>query len=228
MLLGRRRLVDSHQQYARRLLVVRDQERAILAGEVHSEMAQRIAALRFELSGWTDPPPATAIATAATELEQLGDALRALAHRLHPQAIDHHGLGVALKQLQGDLQQKLHFDIFLQLRGDPMPKGGLANTLYRIVQEALNNIRAHTGEEEATVRVEVTATGVVVEIEDQGPGFDQTSDRGAGLAGIGLLSMRERAALAGGTLEIHSEIGTGTLIRVQIPTPSPVDVQAKG
>lgn len=217
VLVGRRRLVESHQQYARRLLVVRDRERAILAGEVHSEMSQRIAALGMELSGWTPPVSPEAVASASEELQALGSDLRALAHRIHPSVAEKHGLDVALQQLRAELRNSLGFDLDLELTGTPMPKGDLGHGLYRIVQEALNNTRNHAEVDSAEVRVVVGMREVTVEIEDAGIGFDQTTDRGRGQQGLGLLSMHDRAALAGATLDVRSRPGAGTLVRVRVP-----------
>lgn len=220
MLLGRRRLADSHRNYARRLLVVRDQERALVAGEVHAELVQRLAALRNELSRWrARPEPATGpeILSAEEELVRLGDALREMAHRLHPSVVKKHGLSVALAGLQQELEGAHHFNVRLHLDGRPLPQEDLGHTLYRIIQEALHNVIRHAGVSEATVTV-VSAEGTIrIEVRDAGVGFDQSTDRGRGLEGLGLISMGERAALAGGTLEVRSRPGAGTVVRAQVP-----------
>jgi signal transduction histidine kinase len=225
MVLSRRRLARADRNYARRLLIVRDQERSLLAGEVHSEMGQRIAALRTELvrSGGRDAPEWLHKATA--ELEVLGDSLRDLAHRIHPKVVEGHGLGVALHTLQREYQNSFQFDVDLQLRGEPMPKGDLGHMLYRIVQEALNNIRRHAGVQEAEVRVDVGGQEIRIEIEDQGAGFDQDTDRGRGLQGLGLISMRERADLIGGSLDVWSRPGSGTRVQVKVPVPGSTNGQ---
>jgi signal transduction histidine kinase len=217
--LARRRLARADRNYARRLLVVRDQERSLLAGEVHSEMNQRISILRTSLvkSGGPDAPDW--LVSATTELAALDDALRDLAHRIHPKVVEGHGLGVALYTLQREDQASFEFDVDVQLRGEPMPKGDLGHMLYRIVQEALNNIRRHAGVQEAEVRVEVGGQEIRIEIEDQGAGFDQDTDRGRGLQGLGLISMRERADLVGGSIDVWSRPGSGTRVQVKVPVP---------
>lgn len=221
-LLGRRRVADSHQQYARRLLVVRDQERAILAEEVHREVSQRIAALQMELSRWNGRTAPEVVAQAKLELERLGSSLRSLTHRLHPRVSEKMGLGVALEDLRDELDETLGFTLRLDLVGAPMPKDTHGHTLYRIVQEAVNNTRRHAGVTEASVRVEVLPDAVLVEVSDQGAGFDPTSDQGRGFQGLGIISIRERAAIIGATVAIQSQPGAGTRLRVRLPrTPVP-------
>ncbi len=220
MLLGRRRLADSHRNYARRLLVVRDQERALVAGEVHAELVQRLAALRNELSRWrARPEPATGpeILSAEEELVWLGDALREMAHRLHPSVVKKHGLPVALAGLQRELKVAHDLDMHLHLDGRELPQDDLGHTLYRIIQEALHNVIRHAGVKEATVMVRSAEGSIQVEVRDAGAGFDQATDRGRGLEGLGLLSMQERAALVGGHLEVRARPGAGTVVRAQVP-----------
>lgn len=219
VLVGRRRLIASHEQYARRLLVVRDQERSLLAGEVHAEMSQRVTGLQMALANEEAPPTPEVVAQTAARLGTLREDLRALAHRMHPAITEKHGLDVALEHLRDELQATLNFEMDLHLSGTPMPKGDLSHSLYRIIQEALNNVRAHAGIDTAEVRVVIGEREITVEVEDTGVGFDQTTDRGRGLEGLGLLSMKDRAVLSGATLDIRSRPGTGTRVRVRVPRP---------
>ena len=95
----------------------------------------------------------------------------------------------------------------------PAPLDEGATELLRIVQEALTNARKHSGAE--NVRVELKAEGddLVVEVEDDGQGFEPDTIS----AGVGLRSMRERAAVLGGKLEVESEPGRGTRVRLRTP-----------
>lgn len=224
MLLGRRRLADSHRNYARRLLVVRDQERAVVAGEVHAELVQRLVALRNELSRWRVAPELatpTEILEAEEAIVRLGDDLRNLAHRLHPSIVKQHGLPVALTGLRDELRKAHGLIVHLHHDGRPLPQTDLGHTLYRIIQEALHNVIRHAGVAEATVSLVAAEGRIQVEVRDQGAGFDQSTDRGRGLEGLGLLSMRERAELAGGTLEVRSRSGAGTVVRCEVPWSMP-------
>jgi len=224
MLLGRQRLADSHRAYARRLLVVRDQERRLMAGEVHAEMVQRVVAIRNELSSWRRgavPPTAATIAQLEARLSNLGEGLRQLAHRLHPSVVENHGLRVALAGLQDELHEAHQFEVEIEHEGADPPRGDRAHTIYRIIQEALLNVVRHAGVGQAAVRVHTSEEAVTFEIEDHGTGFDQTTDAGRGQAGLGVISMRERAEHAGGTLEIASRPGAGTVVRGRVPLGDP-------
>ena len=95
--------------------------------------------------------------------------------------------------------------------------------LYRITQEALNNIHKHAKARHAAVVFERRNGQVVLVIEDDGVGFDRIDAAGAsGARGIGLLGMQERAAIIGGTLEIETSPGKGTTIFVQVPLSEPL------
>ncbi len=220
MLLGRQRLAASHRNYARRLLVVRDQERRLVAGEVHSEMVQRVVAIRNELSSWrrsANPPTPATMAQLEGHLTTLVEGLRQLAHRLHPSVAEHHGLRVALTGLQQELLDAHQFTVTIRQDGAEPPRGDRGHTIYRIIQEALLNVVRHAGVAQAEVRVTTSDDRVAFEVEDRGSGFDQTTAAGRGQSGLGLISMRERAEHAGGTLDIHSRPGSGTLVRGQVP-----------
>jgi two-component system sensor histidine kinase UhpB len=88
--------------------------------------------------------------------------------------------------------------------------------LYRIAQESLRNVATHSGVREAKVRLARESGQIVLEISDQGKGLEPRN----GSVGIGVMSMRERARLAGGTLTLTSQPGTGTIVRVMLPEPS--------
>lgn len=220
MLFGRRRLADSLRDYARRLLLVRDQERALVASEVHAEFAQRLVVLRNEMSQWrARAHPATPAEILRTEeaLVKLGDDLRNLAHRLHPSNVKKLGLLVALTGLQDELKQTHGLTVHLHHDGHPLPRNDLGHALYRIIQEALLNVVRHAGVAEATVSL-ISAEGrVQVEIRDEGAGFDQSTDRGRGLLGLGLISIQERVALAGGRVQIRTRVREGTIVWAEVP-----------
>jgi signal transduction histidine kinase len=95
--------------------------------------------------------------------------------------------------------------------------------LFRLAQEALSNVRKHAGVGQARLRLSKRAHEIVLEVEDHGRGFDRTSVAGAARPGehLGLLGMRERIAQVGGTVEIESRRGEGTLVRASVPVTRP-------
>ena len=90
--------------------------------------------------------------------------------------------------------------------------------IYRVLQEALNNVSRHSGSREAWVRLKFQGTGLRLEVEDHGAGIERNSTQPEGGAmGIGLVGMRERAELIGGTLELEQAQGGGTIVRLKVP-----------
>jgi signal transduction histidine kinase len=102
--------------------------------------------------------------------------------------------------------------------GTPFPLDGNAGVhIYRIVQEALNNVARHSGAREAWVRLDFQKESIQMEVEDHGKGMSEHSAR----QGIGLVAMRERAELLGGRIEfLKPQAGGGTLVRLRVPLAS--------
>ena len=101
----------------------------------------------------------------------------------------------------------------------------LCNTIYRVVQESLTNVRKHAGTNRATVEVQRMADDVHVRVRDRGPGFDVEAARARG---FGLVGMTERVRLAGGTFWIESQPGSGTQVNARLPVPATPAGEADG
>ena len=206
----------------RQRLAAAEEERRRWARELHDETLQSLAALRIRLSiaRKAEQPEALdeAVGVAIGQLEEEIGNLRALITDLRPAALDEFGVAGALETLVGRVGRN-----GLQVELDLGPGGGLEqparyaaeleSAIYRIVQEALTNASKHGGARRA--RVELRDDGVTVKavVRDDGSGFDPA----AGTEGFGLLGMRERAALLGGTLHVESTPGEGTTVSVSIP-----------
>lgn len=224
LVLAQRRMMGLQREYGRRLLTTQDEERAWVAREVHDDVAQRIAALRHDLdllkresagpgAGPLDPRRLDGM---AAELADLGVTVRRLAHRLHPSTLDQGDLRLALEQLAEDARRGHGLTVQTEIGMVPdLRSSGLALVVYRIGQESLRNIAQHAGTDRARIGIGIEQGQLVMSIEDDGKGFD-TATRG-GEAGLGLLSMRERAAQVGGTATISSQPGQGTKVRVILP-----------
>jgi signal transduction histidine kinase len=132
-------------------------------------------------------------------------------------ALETHGLAAALREYVGNWAQ--HFSVPVRLHTnvseDRLPPE-VEGTMYRVVQEALNNVLKHARATHVDVALERHADHVLLIIEDDGVGFDPSSTA-IGAGGVGLAGMRERAALIGADLQIESTAGRGTTVFVRVP-----------
>jgi two-component system sensor histidine kinase UhpB len=165
------------------------------------------------------PPSAAASAHQAdaigAELMDLGVTLRAVAHRLHPSLVETVGLAAALEALAGELRRTAGLEVAFSRPPEEVPlKPDVGLAAYRIAQEALRNVLKHAGTARAELEMAVTPTSVVVRVKDQGAGLPPDGHREHGL---GLRSMRERAELARGRLNVTSRPGQGTTVEAVLP-----------
>lgn len=229
LVISQHRVLGLHRDYGRRLLATQDEERAWVAREVHDDVVQRIAVLRHEIEGYKalagalTPEQGRRLGGLEGEIEDLGVALRQLAHRLHPSTLDHGDLQVALAQLAEETG-RVH-GLYVQVEAD-VPPGfrapGLVPVAYRIAQEALRNAARHAGVTGARVSAVARGGNLELVIRDEGCGFDPPGRAGQPRgARLGLLTMRERAIQAGGTTEVVSAPGQGTTVRVTLPLGGP-------
>jgi two-component system NarL family sensor kinase len=226
LVLAQRRFLKLQKAYGQHLLATQDEERAWVAREVHDDVAQRIAVLRHELDllkrdygkGGPDAD-ARRVEGLADEVEDLGVAVRRLAHRLHPATLDQGDLRLALEQLAEDARRAYGLTVDLDIGMVPdLRSSGLALVVYRIGQESLRNIHRHAGTESAHLNIKIENSQLVMTVHDEGKGFDTSRGSSAVKSrGLGLLSMQERAAQVGGTTTISSQVGRGTTIRVVLP-----------
>jgi signal transduction histidine kinase len=199
-----------------------EQERRRWARELHDETLQGLGGLRVLLSSGVkrggdvlEKAAREAIDQATEQIESL----RALIAELRPAALDELGLEPAIRGLaeRTATTQGLAIDVDMNLNDAKEASGRLdpecETAIYRLVQEALNNIAKHARAQRATVKLTRNRGELQVEIRDDGDGFDLAAVN----SGFGLTGMRERAALVGGILEVDSAPGTGTSIRAVFP-----------
>ena len=208
----------------RQRLAAAEQERAHWARELHDETLQNLAALRLGLAAQLhNSDPAEVIETvrdAVTHLEHEIRTLRALVTDLRPAALDDLGAQAAIEDLAErargrGIEVDLAIDLAYEQGREPDRHGTeVETTMYRIVQEALNNATKHGDARHARVEIVEDDTSIRVTVRDDGRGFDPI----AHTDGFGLLGMRERVELLQGTLEVSSSPGQGTTIRAAFPT----------
>jgi PAS domain S-box-containing protein len=198
-----------------------EQERSRWARELHDETLQALAVLRMRLSSALREEKADELhETGQAAVEQIDDEivkLRRLITELRPASLDTIGLEAALQALaeQHDQADNLHVDCEFELprQEDARPTQVLETAVYRLVQEALNNASKHSMSRRADLTVRATGGSIEMEVADYGVGFEPNLVR----EGFGLVGMRERVALLGGTIEVNSERGSGTRVRAEIP-----------
>jgi signal transduction histidine kinase len=208
----------------RETIAATERERGRWARELHDESLQSLAGLRVLLSTARRSDRGELDDLLVQGIEQVDGAIaemRRLIADLRPSTLDQLGLGAALEAL-GErtasgwgIEVEIEIDLDFEAgRSKSRLLGQVEDTVYRLVQEALNNA-VHHGEANS-VRVKVCEEGssLRVRVSDDGKGFDPSAQTD----GFGLIGMRERAELAGGTMELRSAPGEGTTIGAVIPT----------
>ena len=151
-------------------------------------------------------------------VETLSEDVRRLAHELHPSLLEHFGLSAALRSYCEEMSKASN--IRIRFRQRTMPEAipdEIALCLYRVAQEALSNVAAHSGARNASVVLAAVNDAIRLAVSDDGAGFDPeaTPPKPA----LGLISMRERIRAAGGTLTVESRPGGGSRIEASVPLP---------
>lgn len=214
---SRRRL----QALAARLEEVREQERKVMAREIHDELGQGLTALRMDLAWLSGRLPAeagdlTARAHRMVEVvEQTILTVRRLATQLRPPILDDLGLIAAVEWQTEDVARRLGLRCALDLPADLHLHEGLATTVFRILQEALTNVARHADARSLRVALQVQDGQLILEVVDDGRGIApaQLENRRS----LGLLGMRERAMVWGGVLDIQSPPEGGTAVVLRLP-----------
>jgi signal transduction histidine kinase len=222
LVIYQQRFVRMHRGYAQRLLQAQEEERAWVAREVHDDALQRIALIQRDFASVRDIPPDLSpaqshrVTAVQGEMDDLSVVLRGLAHRLHPALIEKGGLRVALEGLCGEIERTYGLTIERRLPERVAPlESSRALAIYRIAQEALRNVATHSGARHAVLELTQDAARTELTVSDTGAGFEARGRRPSD--GLGLIGMRERAYLAGGSVAITSRPSQGTTVRAVFP-----------
>jgi PAS domain S-box-containing protein len=205
-----------------RLINAQEEERTRIARELHDDLSQQIAALSIGMSNLKRKlPPEPAEAREQSDriqrgLVQVSESIRRLSHELHPAALEHAGLGAALCSYCSEFSLLTNIRVTCRTEGqfDRVPSA-VALCVYRIAQEALQNVAKHAHVLEAEVALTRAAGTLSLTVSDRGAGMR----RGIGgqPMGLGLISIKERTRLVNGALKIESEPDGGTTLGVRIP-----------
>jgi signal transduction histidine kinase len=210
---------------AGRLIAAQESERHRIARELHDNLGQKLSLLCMDIDGLgaqtgvTPAALAQGIASLSERARDIVHDVHCLSHDLHPPKLELLGLSPAVADLCRDVSSRSGVRIeFRQSVESPRVSGDAALCLFRVTQEALQNVVKHSGSKTATVYVTQAHRHIRLQVADDGKGFAGGSNSGVGL---GLLSMRERVHLAGGRIVIRSVPGRGTRVAVTLPTAPP-------
>jgi PAS domain S-box-containing protein len=211
---------------SRRLLTAQEAERRHIARELHDEIGQLLTVIKLDLQSVLRQPGVHSFAPALQEsietVDQLVGKVRDLSLNLRPSMLDDLGLVPALRWYVQRQTKHLGLAIDLQLPiSAPRLPPEMETACFRITQEALTNAARHAQATQVKVALSIGPQYAELTVRDNGIGFDVSSTQQSAIAGggFGLLGMQERAQLVGGTMQITSTPGAGTLIAARFPLP---------
>ena len=204
----------------RRLIEAHEEERAWIGRELHDDINQRLALLAVELDQWrrdaSGPSVSERFDKVQRRITEISSDVQALSHRLHSSKLDYLGLVTAAKSFCRELSGKARVEIQFDQSEMPatLPKD-VSLSLFRVLQEALQNAVKYSGVRAFTVSLRGVPGAVELSVSDDGRGFkeEDVSSR----HGLGLISMRERIQMVNGVFDIRSQPGTGTTILARVP-----------
>jgi chemotaxis family two-component system sensor kinase Cph1 len=221
----RRAIVEAElSQVLRRTVIDQEAERQRIARELHDSLGQYLTAMSLDLDGIARDRSASSdvkarVGRLKTLAADAGQEVNHLAWEIRPTALDDLGLQTAVQQFleQWGERSDLVFDLHMTLQSRRLPQA-VESALYRVLQESIHNVVKHAAATRVGVILEASASEVRLIVEDNGRGFAADVE-GAKTPStrLGLLGMRERLALVGGSLEIETVQGEGTTLLVHVP-----------
>jgi signal transduction histidine kinase len=221
----RRKSEDALREMTKRVIERSEEERRHIARELHDDFSQRLSLISYQIEAVSAVRPSGMakglnLAEPLDELQSLITDIHGLSHRLHSSKLEHLGLKVAMKELCRQLSEKYEVSIDLNMGGlSTTPPHDISLCLYRVAQEALNNVIKHSGAGSAEVVLNEASGRIELAITDSGRGFDPAA---AG-SGLGLTAMAERIRMMRGRLKIQSAAGAGTTVSATLDLPRVTD-----
>jgi signal transduction histidine kinase len=227
--------MDEREALRRKLLHAQEEERRRIARELHDQMGQNLTALNVGLKTLLDGQSRSGLGTRVQHLQELATQTARDLHRvaveLRPAALDDLGLVKAIRALIETWSTR--YRIYVDFEAGQYKAAGVSSEietiLYRIIQEALNNVAKHSAATRVALVLRRTEEQVQAIIEDDGRGFDAraTSQSGNGSGRLGLLGIRERLGIVGGNFKIESAPKRGATLFVRIPIPKAHEKEKK-
>lgn len=222
-----KRMQENLEYYVQEITTAQEEERKRVARELHDETAQSVMVLSHRLDALISRPRRMSLQALREELEDLQalsddilQSLRRCAQDLRPRILDDLGLMAAVEWLAESLGNSQGIDARVEVEG-PLPSLSPQQQLllFRIVQEALSNIRRHAHASKVTITLKSMPTRIELAVRDDGEGFELPEMIGdyASRGRLGLAGMQERARLLGGVLTVQSAPGKGTTVAITVP-----------
>lgn len=211
------RLADKERQRSRllaALLNAQEEERARISRDLHDQIGQALTALLLGLDESIARPEAHRLAKLKELTSVTLDDVRRIALDLRPSLLDELGLEAAVRRYARDLQERYALEVGVEVHLPRLSRQS-ETVLYRVAQEALTNVVRHARASSASVVAMLAEGTVQLVVEDDGIGFDEMSLESA--ERVGLMGMRERLELLGGSLRIESASGRGTTVHARLP-----------
>ena len=212
-------LSEQRSDLAQKLISTQESTLRHISRELHDEFGQVLTAIGSLLGrAGNHLPEGSKVREEVQEVREIAQSslekIRSLSQALHPVLLEEAGLVSTLDWYLPTVERQTGLALRYEKSGADFPlESGASVHVYRVLQEALNNVSRHSGAKEAWVRLRFLGKDLELEVEDHGKGLAA----GKNGRGIGLVAMRERAELIGGTLELLEPAGGGTLVRLRVP-----------
>ena len=215
-------LSDQRRELARQLISTRESTLREISRELHDEFGQILTAMGSMLGrAGKHLPEGSPLRSELREIGEIAqttlDKVRGLSQTLHPSILDELGLASTIEWYLSTVEKQLGLTVSYERSGPVVPiDETISIHVYRVLQEAVNNVVRHSGADRAWVRLRFRPSALELEVEDHGSGLGATVKR----RGLGLVAMRERADLLGGTIAFLRPEEGGTLVRLSVPLES--------
>jgi signal transduction histidine kinase len=216
-------LSEQRREVAQNLIATRESTLREISRELHDEFGQVLTAMGLMLGrAGKQAPEGSPLRAELREIGEIAqtalDNVRGLSQTLHPSILDELGLESTIDWYVSTAEKQLGLRVAYERTGTPVSVDPtVAIHVYRVLQEAVSNVARHAGSDRADVRLRFERDALTLEVEDRGRGLDPETAR----RGLGLVAMRERAALLGGTIDFIRPPEGGTLVRLWIPLKAP-------
>jgi signal transduction histidine kinase len=212
-------LSERRSELAQKLIATQESTLRYISRELHDEFGQVLTAIGSMLGrAGTHAPEGSSLRIDLHEVRQIVqnalESVRSLSQALHPVMLDEAGLESTLDWYIPTVERQTGIAISYEKQGGPFAVDGAPGVhIYRVLQEALNNVARHSGAKQAWVRLRFLPHALELEVEDHGVGFAESPAR----QGIGLVAMRERSELLGGHILFSRPADGGTLLKLSVP-----------
>jgi signal transduction histidine kinase len=223
-------LSDERRELARMLIATRESTLREISRELHDEFGQILTAIGSMLGrAGKQAPEGSELRADLREIREVAqtalDNVRGLSQTLHPSILEELGLESTVDWYLSTVEKQLGIGVTYERAGTAVPiDATIGIHVYRVLQEALNNVAKHSGADRAIVRLDVHPSALELEVEDRGRGLPADVPRSG--HGLGLVAMRERAELVNGSLEFLTPPGGGTLVRLKVPLSAGAEAPA--